>query len=90
MLDDRKLRNVSPGRRGHRFAARYRGKLLQSNTRYLVITAAAVTRHYSARGAIDRVRLLELYEVKAAALAYEPNPPRWDKMKTGKTSQPRP
>ncbi len=75
MMDDRRLREITPSQRGYRFQGRWRGRLLRANVPYLVVTSAAVTRHWTAAGARNRVRILRQYGIEAWALRWDSD--RW-------------
>jgi len=67
-MDDRRLREITPGRRGWRFVGKIRGLVVRANVPYLVVTAAGVTtRHYTEAGAKKRVAILRTSGVKATA-----------------------
>ena len=70
-MDDRRLREITPGKRGWRFVGRYRGQTLRANVPYLVVTSAGVTtRHYTEAGARKRLGILGTSGFGATALEW--------------------
>lgn len=74
-MDSRRLREVTPARRGWRFIGRHRGKMLRANVPYLVIVGDCVTRHYTENGARKRLAILATSGVTAAGVMWEED--RW-------------
>lgn len=74
-MDARRLREVTPAKRGWRFVGRHRGKILRANVPYLVIIGDRMTRHYTESGARKRLAILATSGVTAAAVMWDED--RW-------------
>lgn len=76
MMDARRLRQITPSKRGWRFVGKWRGcrgfpaRELKANVPYLVITTAAMTRHYTRMGAEKRLRILATCKVPAVGVVW--------------------
>jgi hypothetical protein len=70
MMDARRLREITPAKRGWRFVGKWRGRIFRANTPCLVITAAAVTRHYTEGGARKRLQILATCRIPGQAIAW--------------------
>jgi len=69
-MDERRLREITPGRRGWRFVGSIHGRQVRANVPYLVI-ARVTTRHYTASGALKRVRILRASGVHSEAWEWD-------------------
>lgn len=78
MMDQRRLREVTPAKRGWRFVGRFRGRVISANVPYLVIVNnQKITRHYTESGARKRLAILAACGVTAAGVMWDENRGQW-------------